>query len=91
MLHPPKRALREVGWDRRVRNPSSPREVKVLVETSADAAPGSDDKQLRKDLAPDRLEAGMHPSEERLEMPWPQEAQTIFQGIFCVIAMLGHR
>ena len=75
--------------DRRVRNPSSPREVKVLVETSADAAPGSDDKQLRKDLAPDRLEAGRHPSEERLEMPLARDAQTIFQGILCAIAVLA--
>jgi predicted PurR-regulated permease PerM len=59
------------------------------VETSPGAAPGSDDKQLRKDLAPDCLESSSRPSEERLEMPLAQDAQTIFQGILCATAVLA--
>jgi predicted PurR-regulated permease PerM len=51
--------------------------------------PGSDLGRLRKDLAPDRLEAGSQLLEERLEMPLAQDARTIFQGILCGIAVLA--
>jgi hypothetical protein len=68
---------------------STMREVKVPVETSADAVPGSDLGRLRKDLAPDRLEAGSQLLEERLEMPLVQDARTMFQGILCGIAVLA--
>jgi predicted PurR-regulated permease PerM len=59
------------------------------VETSAAAAPGSDHVQLKEDLAPDRLEAGNPPLEERLEMPLAQDPRTIFLGILCAIAVLA--
>jgi predicted PurR-regulated permease PerM len=59
------------------------------METSADAMPGSDLKQQRKELAAERPETGGQLPEERLEMPLPQEAQTIFQGILCLIAVLA--
>ena len=65
------------------------KKVKVATETSADAVPGSDLRQHRKDLPAERAETAGQSPEERLEMPWPQEAQTIFQGILCVIAMLA--
>ena len=59
------------------------------METSADAMPGSDLNQQRKELAAERPETGGQLPEERLEMPLPQEAQTIFQGILCLIAVLA--
>jgi predicted PurR-regulated permease PerM len=59
------------------------------METSAGAVPGSDLQQQRKDLAAERPETGGQLPEERLEMPLPQEARTIFQGILCVIAVLA--
>lgn len=59
------------------------------METSADPVPGSDLRQLIKDLARDRLETSRHLPKERLEVPLPHEAQTIFQGMVCVIAVLA--
>ena len=59
------------------------------METSADIVPGSDVGQLREDLTPDRPEARGQTEEERLEMPLPHDAQTIFQGILCSIAVLA--
>ena len=59
------------------------------METSADAMPGSDLNQQRKELAAERPETGGQLPEERLEMPLPQKAQTIFQGILCLIAVLA--
>jgi predicted PurR-regulated permease PerM len=59
------------------------------METSAEAMPGSDLNQQRKELAAERPETGGQLPEERLEMPLPQEAQTIFQGILCLIAVLA--
>jgi predicted PurR-regulated permease PerM len=64
------------------------KKVRSAMETSTDAVPGSDLQQQRKDVAAERLEKGDQLPEDRLEMPWPQEAQTIFQGILCVIALL---
>jgi predicted PurR-regulated permease PerM len=58
------------------------------METSADPVPDSDLRQLIRDLAHERLETGRHFPEERLEMPLPHQAQTIFQGMLCVIAVL---
>jgi predicted PurR-regulated permease PerM len=59
------------------------------METSADAVPGRDLQQQRRDLAAERPETGGQLPAEPLEMPLPQEAQTIFQGILCVIAVLA--
>jgi predicted PurR-regulated permease PerM len=59
------------------------------METSADAVPGRDLQQQRTDLAAERPETGGQLPAEPLEMPLPQEAQTIFQGILCVIAVLA--
>jgi predicted PurR-regulated permease PerM len=59
------------------------------METSADIVPGGDVGQLRDDLTPDRPEARGQIAEERLEMPLPHDAQTIFQGILCSIAVLA--
>ena len=59
------------------------------METSADIVPGSDVGQLREDLTPDRPEARGQTEEERLEMPLRTDAQTIFQGILCSIAVLA--
>jgi len=59
------------------------------METSADIVPGSDVGQLREDRTPDRPEARGQTEEERLEMPLPHDAQTIFQGILCSIAVLA--
>ena len=58
------------------------------METSTDAVRGTDLQPQRKDLAAERPETDGQLPEERLEMRWPQEAQTIFQGILCVIALL---
>ena len=58
------------------------------METSTDPVPGSDLRQLIRDLAHERLETGSHFPEERLEMPLPHQAQTTFQGMLCVIAVL---
>jgi predicted PurR-regulated permease PerM len=65
------------------------KKVKIAMETLADAMPGSDLQQQRKDSADEGAETGGQLPEERLEMPLPQEAQTIFQGILCVIAVLA--
>jgi predicted PurR-regulated permease PerM len=51
--------------------------------------PGGDLGQHRKELAPDCLEEGSQPAEDRLEISWPQDARTIFQGILCGIAVLA--
>jgi predicted PurR-regulated permease PerM len=59
------------------------------METSADAVPGRDLQQQRRDLTAERPETGGQLPAEPLEMPLPQEAQTIFQGILCVIAVLA--
>jgi len=59
------------------------------MENSADRVPSSDHQQQREDLAAGSPEAARQLSEERLAMPLPQEAQTIFQGILCVIAVLA--
>jgi predicted PurR-regulated permease PerM len=59
------------------------------METSADAVPGRDLQQQKGDLAAERPETGGQLPAEPLEMPLPQEAQTIFQGILCVIAVLA--
>jgi YVTN family beta-propeller protein len=59
------------------------------METSADAVPGRDLQQQRRDLAAERPETGGQLPAEPLEMPLPQEAETIFQGIVCVIAVLA--
>jgi len=58
------------------------------METSTDTVRGTDLQPQRKDLAAERPETDGQLPEERLEMRWPQEAQTIFQGILCVIALL---
>ena len=65
------------------------RQRKIAMETSADPVPDSDLRQLTKDLARERLETGRQLPEERLEMPLPHEARTIFQGILCLIAVLA--
>jgi predicted PurR-regulated permease PerM len=59
------------------------------METSADAVPGRDLQQQKGDLAAEHPETGGQLPAEPLEMPLPQEAQTIFQGILCVIAVLA--
>jgi predicted PurR-regulated permease PerM len=58
------------------------------METSADPVTSSDFRQLSEDFGRGRLETGSHLPEERLQMPSPHDAQTIFQGILCVIAVL---
>jgi predicted PurR-regulated permease PerM len=59
------------------------------VGASTGTEPGSDLGQLSPNLAADGLETGGQSLEESLEMPLPQEARTIFQGILCVIATLA--
>jgi predicted PurR-regulated permease PerM len=54
-----------------------------------ESASGSDLGEVRNDLELDRLEKGSQLSEDRLEIPWTQDARTIFQGILCGIAVLA--
>jgi predicted PurR-regulated permease PerM len=51
--------------------------------------PGRELGGLKEDLAPDCLETGHHRLHERLEIPWAQDARTIFQAILCAIAVLA--
>jgi predicted PurR-regulated permease PerM len=59
------------------------------MESFADPVPGSDHQQKREDLAAGSPETALQSPEERLGMPLPKEAQTIFQGILCVVAVLA--
>jgi predicted PurR-regulated permease PerM len=54
-----------------------------------ETVPGRDLARLREDLPPDCLETGGQRLEDRLEMPSPQYARTIFLGILCLIAVLA--
>jgi predicted PurR-regulated permease PerM len=59
------------------------------METSANAAPEGALQPQRTDLAIGRAESVDQFDGERAEMPLPQEARTIFQGILCAIAVLS--
>lgn len=59
------------------------------METSADAVQGDDLGRVRKDLAFNGLEAGDQRPEGRSTRWLPEEAQTVFQGILCLIAVLA--
>jgi hypothetical protein len=59
------------------------------MESFADPVPGSDHQQKREDLAAGSPETALQSPEERLGMPLPKEAQTIFQGILCVVAVFA--
>jgi predicted PurR-regulated permease PerM len=59
------------------------------MEGSADATPGGDLEHLNGDVARERLETGSQRFQEHLELPLARDAQTIFQGILCLIAVLA--
>ena len=59
------------------------------METSAETVPGSNLGQLRRELAPDRVETCSQLPQQRPAMPVAHEARTIFQGILCIIAVLA--
>jgi predicted PurR-regulated permease PerM len=59
------------------------------MESFADAVPSKDRQQQVKDGAAESLQASGQALDEFLEMPLPQETQTIFQGTLCAIAVLA--
>ena len=54
-----------------------------------EAVPGAHRGKVKKGLEPDHLEKGGQLSEHGLEIAWPQDARTVFQGTLCGIAVLA--
>jgi hypothetical protein len=57
--------------------------------SAAEAAPVGDLQRQRTAVAAERAERDSQVPAAPTDMPLPQEAQTIFQGILCVIAVLA--